>query len=356
MNGLTEVPVQDFGSENYESDLEDLLVRSPSLLDGEMLLFIGRQVPADFGIIDLLAINEDGVLFVLELKRGKTPRDVIAQSLSYASWVAKLSYNDIEEIARKYFEKTGREFSSLAAVLKESFAPEQSEYEAPEDINSKQVTCIIGQEIDDEVASVARYLREFDIDICCLEFTYHATEGTDEIFNTEWIVAREEDEKETRQSEKKGPGKYDQFLKTVVAKIVEGLPEELNPSKISQHDRKNYKQIYYPGFGYRHFEIRYLRGQKAIEIAIHNEPSRKAEDILKNIFTENEAEIKKILGENVKWEPWGTKWDRIYMMVPITQEELLGVDQKKVKKVSDEAKKFIGVIQPLLTNKLKVSN
>ena len=40
--------------------------------------------------IDLLAIDADGNLHVLELKRDKTPRDVVAQVLDYGSWVTTL--------------------------------------------------------------------------------------------------------------------------------------------------------------------------------------------------------------------------------------------------------------------------
>jgi len=43
------------------------------------------------GIIDLLCIDESGNLIVVELKRDKTPREVTAQTLDYASWVDSLT-------------------------------------------------------------------------------------------------------------------------------------------------------------------------------------------------------------------------------------------------------------------------
>lgn len=61
-----------------ESRLEELIEADPAIL-GEPLLFVGRQVPTTHGkYIDLLAVDAGGGLHVLELKRDRTPRDVVA--------------------------------------------------------------------------------------------------------------------------------------------------------------------------------------------------------------------------------------------------------------------------------------
>lgn len=63
-----------------ESKLEGLIEADPSML-GQPLMLIGRQVPTGFGTyIDLLALDSEGTVHVLELKRDRTPRDVIAQA------------------------------------------------------------------------------------------------------------------------------------------------------------------------------------------------------------------------------------------------------------------------------------
>lgn len=77
-----------------ERDLEDLLAQDPALL-GEALLVIGRQVHTPHGkFIDLLALDAEGTVHVLELKKDRTPRDVVAQVLDYGSWVSTLSRDD----------------------------------------------------------------------------------------------------------------------------------------------------------------------------------------------------------------------------------------------------------------------
>lgn len=89
-------------SMDSESRLEDCLCEDLSILSPDLML-IGRQIATDFGkIIDLLAMDAEGNLTVIELKRNRTPRDVVAQVLDYASWVQNLSY---DEIAAIYSEK-----------------------------------------------------------------------------------------------------------------------------------------------------------------------------------------------------------------------------------------------------------
>jgi RecB family endonuclease NucS len=74
-----------------EERLEAIVHRDVSIL-GLDVMVIRRQVPTDYGKrIDLLAIDGDGALVVVELKRDRTPRDVVAQLLDYGSWVRNRS-------------------------------------------------------------------------------------------------------------------------------------------------------------------------------------------------------------------------------------------------------------------------
>jgi hypothetical protein len=68
-----------------ESRLEELIQSDPTIL-GEPLLVIGRQVPTAHGkFVDLLAVAADDTLHVLELKRDRTLRDVVAQVPDHGS-------------------------------------------------------------------------------------------------------------------------------------------------------------------------------------------------------------------------------------------------------------------------------
>ena len=97
-----------------EAKLEDTIVQDISILSSGLML-IGRQVPTVHGkFIDLLAMDAEGNLSVIELKKHRTPREVVAQLLDYASWVQTLSYEDIAGIYTDC--NMGDEFAKLNGV------------------------------------------------------------------------------------------------------------------------------------------------------------------------------------------------------------------------------------------------
>jgi hypothetical protein len=82
-----------------ESRLEDILEKDITILGLDNLLIVGRQVITDFGKrIDLLGIDSLGTLHVIELKRDRTPREIVAQLLDYGSWLEDLDAARIAEI------------------------------------------------------------------------------------------------------------------------------------------------------------------------------------------------------------------------------------------------------------------
>ena len=75
----------DFTPFDNETRLEDILSADIGIINPDLLV-IGRQVVTSYGkYIDLLAIDTNGHLVVIELKRDKTPREIVAQLLDYGS-------------------------------------------------------------------------------------------------------------------------------------------------------------------------------------------------------------------------------------------------------------------------------
>lgn len=78
---LSEISPRSSGLEQW---LEDWLASDISVVDPGLMV-IGRQVRTAFGgVIDLLCVEMSGDLVVVELKSGKTPREVTAQALDYS--------------------------------------------------------------------------------------------------------------------------------------------------------------------------------------------------------------------------------------------------------------------------------
>ena len=101
---FTEYEPVPFEADHEESVLEGWLESNPNgILEDGPLLIIGRQVPTDLGkSIDLLGIDRDGNVVVVELKRDRTPRDVVAQALEYAAFAARLDVDELESIFDEY--------------------------------------------------------------------------------------------------------------------------------------------------------------------------------------------------------------------------------------------------------------
>lgn len=162
-----------------EQLLEDMIVSAPKLLSEEWML-IGRQENTGYGgIIDLLAIAPDGSLVLIELKRDKTPRDVVAQSLDYAAWVETLKPEEISAIYRR-FKKSG-------ASLSEDFLARFGIPLDEETINESHQIIIVASSLDQSSERIVSYLNERDIpiNVLCFQVFSH---GTEQIISRSWLL------------------------------------------------------------------------------------------------------------------------------------------------------------------------
>lgn len=101
LDGNKAVPVPT-SSLDKESRLEEVLKSDIGILDLDVLV-VGRQVRTTWGkVLDLLCIDAQGDLFVVELKRDRAPREVVAQALDYGSWVTDIGHADLVEIFSDY--------------------------------------------------------------------------------------------------------------------------------------------------------------------------------------------------------------------------------------------------------------
>jgi hypothetical protein len=161
-----------------EKLLEDMIVAAPRLLSDEWML-IGRQEDTGFGgRIDLLAIALDGSLVLIELKRDKTPREVVAQALDYASWVQKLRGEDIAAIYDRF--ATGH---SLADDFRKRFGIDLDE----ETLNQSHQIVIVAATLDPSTERIVAYLseREIAINVLCFQVFNN---GAEQFVSRAWLL------------------------------------------------------------------------------------------------------------------------------------------------------------------------
>lgn len=161
-----------------EQILEDMLVAAPGMLSDEWL-FIGRQEDTGFGgRIDLLAIAPDGSLVLIELKRDRTPREVVAQALDYACWVEKLRPEDIAAIYNRF--APGK---SLTDDFRERFGRDLNE----DELNQSHEIIIVSASLDVSTERIVSYLSERNIAINVLCFQVFAY-GSDQLISHAWLL------------------------------------------------------------------------------------------------------------------------------------------------------------------------
>jgi len=162
---------------DYERDFENWLENSPHvLLDDEessTVMWIGRQVPASneqyIRYPDLIGIDSNGDLIIVELKKGKTSREVIAQILEYGAWASQLTYQDLNIMAMKYYENDEQLGSlDLIDIFNTIFYPDNHDLVEVK-FNTSQRLFVVAEEISITVREVVRYLsKTLRLDINCL--------------------------------------------------------------------------------------------------------------------------------------------------------------------------------------------
>lgn len=147
---------------DYEQRLQDIIAADISIVDPRLMV-IGQEVATTHGgRIDILAIDADGNLIVIELKRGQTPREVVSQALDYGSWVRNLPSEEIADTfidyQRDVLKKETQVGINDAFLTKFNFIPDE--------LNSSHRLVIVAEELDSSTERIVKYLQEeYDVDI-----------------------------------------------------------------------------------------------------------------------------------------------------------------------------------------------
>lgn len=199
--GPTPTPVQ-YEPIDSEHRLEKLLAHDISIADPNLLL-IGRQVPTAFGkFIDLLAMDADGKLVVIELKKNRTPREVVAQLLDYGSWVRTLEDDDIAEIHEQYRQKYLPE--QLNKSLDQAYCEKFNTAELPESLNEGHELVLVAGGLDDSSERIIGYLAdEYGVAINAVFFRFFR-DGDNEYLSRAWLIDPGEADAKVQEKRERG--------------------------------------------------------------------------------------------------------------------------------------------------------
>ncbi|MBX2859887.1 MAG: hypothetical protein KTR14_01540, partial [Vampirovibrio sp.] len=152
-------------SMDLDQRLESILVSNIRFLDPNLML-VGHQITTLYhGQIDLLAIDSDGKMWVIALKKDRIPRDIISQLLDYGSWIAGLNYSQIKDLYEKY------NTDSFEAAFENAFG-----LTPPETINEAHQLVLVSSTLDPVAERIMGYLTDFGLNINAIQFSYFGDE------------------------------------------------------------------------------------------------------------------------------------------------------------------------------------
>lgn len=158
-----------------EKKLENYLIRAEGAqIGGVDVLYIGQQgSPGEGGIFDLVGVDEEGNVVIIELKRGRSPRDIVAQALEYAAGIRNEGFDQLEH---RYQEFVDDEDASLQSKHTEYFSRGDDPLSERE-YNAEQRLVLVGTDFSKLSLDMADFLREHDIDVICVTYSSFTSDG-----------------------------------------------------------------------------------------------------------------------------------------------------------------------------------
>lgn len=162
----------DFKSKNIleRQHIEKWIENYPDILGEELLVITSEYDKFDKTNerLDVLAIDKDGNLVVIELKRDDSGKHADLQAIRYAAYCSNFRLEKICQLYKEYSTKRGKELSDeqasdeiLAFIENEDF----------EEINDRPRIILVARQFRTEVTSSVLWLRNFEVDISCVKFT-----------------------------------------------------------------------------------------------------------------------------------------------------------------------------------------
>jgi hypothetical protein len=202
-----------FAGEYQEKRIQSWVDLNPSVVnDGQPMVSLGTEIATKHGLsIDNLFIDDNGCLVAAEMKRGRAPRDVVAQMLDYAAFVSRLKWEDVERFCKK------RHGTDLTTKFAHAFGHPLSR-------NSKPAhrLAIVAESFNPQVTEAAVYLINQGIRLALIEFQLFKV-GAETLLQVKTVlgeIPRQGVAKESIDSKGMADDGYNAWLLSSVAKSL----------------------------------------------------------------------------------------------------------------------------------------
>ena len=158
-----------------EKDLENWMARHQALLfGGEEVLVIAQSVQGR-SMADILALDAEGNLVIVEIKRDWSDRKTIGQLLEYAADMSGRRYEYLERRHQAYWDShhRGKRYESLLSRFQElSDDPNAGKDQIPKQPKGHRV-CIVAPGSDDGLRRIIDWLKEYGVPISFIPFSLY---------------------------------------------------------------------------------------------------------------------------------------------------------------------------------------
>jgi hypothetical protein len=160
-----------------EKDLENVLAKRIEYVvrgDQLMVIFQERRFQEE---ADILAVDEEGTLYIFELKRWAADQSNLLQVIRYGQIFGQYKYEELQELFRKYIHDT---HASLREHHARHFEFDAGHALPLSDFNKRQQFVVVTAGVDIQTLEAIRYWRRHNLPISAL--TYHVYEYQGEFF------------------------------------------------------------------------------------------------------------------------------------------------------------------------------
>ncbi len=178
-NALKPVPATTFHAEGLQErrDLQQLIINQPGALGSDMFIITEEfeNWSDSYRRIDLLAIDEDGTLAVVELKRDENPGPMELQALRYAAMVANITFEQLVHAHQDFGDAQGLDGDALSRI--DEFLSEK-EVNRDDLQTAKPRIILVAPDFPTELATSVLWLNDSGLDIRCVRLLLYRAGDT----------------------------------------------------------------------------------------------------------------------------------------------------------------------------------
>ena len=321
--------------------MEEWIVKHPKILGEELLPITTEYDRFDKTRkrLDILAVDKNGKLVVIELKRDIADKFVDLQAIHYAAYCSTLTLEQIVEIRSEFKEKPKDEMESriLDFIKNPDFT----------DFDNQPRIILVANDFNEETLAAVLWLRDIGVDITCVKLEAYRLDKkiiiTPDVIiplpeAKQFMIYREE---KTKNIISQQTNEMSQFWSKVLKHLRELKPEI--------PERRPYKSTYFPIYTeYKNVHFEWMLRKRPFErlmVCLHFETRDKDYNKkLLDCFGEKKNEIEEKLGnETIFDENFGNQWMQIYI-----QKESAELSDENIQWCAETMAEFYSALKPIL--------